>query len=331
MKKFKVTWILAGVFIFLIGYVYLVEIKLASKKEIEKEIKEKFYSFDKTKIETIYLTNTHGVFQAKRFGENEWRLEKPIQVPADRYAWNGIVDALVELKPSRTIAENVADASPYGLKLPRMKVEVTLAGQKEKVVLKVGDENPVGDSFFITNGASQKVVLAARNISYPLDKDLRQLREKKLFSFNTEASREIEIKKADQRLVLKKEGEIWNIVSLKGEKKPADSEKVKEILGAVTMLEVSDFVEEAPKEIKQYGLDHPQATVVVRNEKATQLELILGQKKELGIYVMKKSEKPVYKVDAYILDRLPVDVSKVEKKPEKKEEKKDILTTPAKK
>lgn len=321
MKKFKITWMLAGLLLLFSAYVYFIEIKGTQKKAVLKEKQEKIFSFEKSKVMTLTLTNEKGVFKLKRMGEKEWLLEKPINAPADKMVCDSLLDVVSTLKPSRVITEEGGDLTPYGLKTPHIQVEIELKDKGEKLVLKVGDENPVGDSLFITDQKSKKVMLALRSLEYTLNKDLKQLREKRLFTFNADESSEIEIKdrsleETKSRLVLKKEGEKWYIASMK-EKLEAEAKKIQEILNALNFLEVHQFEDEA-KDLGKFGLLQPSLTVVVRSNQTTQLELLFGKKEKDFVYVAKRAEKPIYQVRSAVLHRISSDPSKLFKEKEKK-------------
>ncbi|MBI2645484.1 MAG: DUF4340 domain-containing protein [Deltaproteobacteria bacterium] len=320
MKKFKTTWILAGVLLVLAAYVYWGEVKGSKKREAQKEKEEKVLVFEKGKVESVTLLSSQGKFQAKRSGEKEWILESPLKVPADKLAWNNIVDSIYDLKFNRVISEKSEDLVPYGLKDAKVKVEMTIAGEKEKKVVYLGDENPVGDSLFATVGNSQKVILVPQTISSVFDKGLKDLREKKLFTFDQDKAQEIEVSEAKgKKLVLKKEKEKWFIAS-SAKKEEADSGKVSEILNTLNFLEVSNFIEEDPKDLAKYELKNPQLKVTLRDDKKAQLQLLIGKKENNGIYISKAAEKPVYQVNTYILDRISTDTTKLIKKEEKKEQ-----------
>ena len=317
MKKFKTTWILAGVLLVLAATVYWGEIKGGKKREEQKEKEEKVLLFDKGKVESVTLTSVQGKFQAKRRGEKEWVLESPLKAPADKLVWNMMVDSLYDLKFNRVISEQSNDLVPYGLKDAKVKVEITLAGEKEKKSVSFGDENPVGDSLFATMGNSQKVVLVPQTISSTFDKGLKDVREKKLFTFDQDKTQEIEIwESKSKKLVLKKEKDKWFIAS-SAKKEEADAGRVSEILNTLNFLEVSSFIEEEPKDLVKYELKTPKLKVTLRDDKKAQLQLLLGKKESSGIYVSKAAEKPVYQVNTYVLDRLSTDISKLIKKEEK--------------
>jgi len=321
MKKFKTTWILAGILLVLAAYVYWGEVKGGKKREEQKEKEEKVLVFDKGKVESVTLTSIQGKFQAKRSGEKDWILESPLKVSADKLVWNTIVDSLYDLKFNRVISEKSQDLVPYGLKDPKIKVELSISGEKEKRAVSFGDENPVGDSLFATVGNSQKVVLVPQHISSTLDKGLKDLREKKLFTFDQDKTQEIEIiESKGKKLVLKKEKDKW-FISSSSKKEEADSTRVSEILNTLNFLEVSSFIEEEPKDLAKYELKAPKLKVTLRDDKKAQLQLLLGKKESSGIYISKAAEKPVYQVGPYILDRISTDTSKLIKKEEKKDAK----------
>ncbi|HBQ20909.1 MAG: hypothetical protein A2Z91_08650 [Deltaproteobacteria bacterium GWA2_38_16] len=324
MNKFKVTWILGGLFLILIAYVYFIEIKGGEKRKVEKEKEEKVWVFDKDKVESVSLKTEKGKFTAKRTGEKEWLLEEPLKVKADKLVWNNIVDSLYDLKFSRVVSEKADDLVPYGLKDSKYIVEITISGEKEKKILSIGDDNPVGDSVFVTVGPSQKVVLVPQFISSTLNKDIKDFREKKLFTFDETKTQEVTLEKAKEpKLVLKKEPgkeiDKWFILSTP-KKEEADASKVTELLNTLNFLEVKTFEDESPKELAKYELNAPQLKVTIRDEKTAQLQLLFGKKTNDGVFVSKASEKPVYQVNATILDRLSLDPKKFTKLPEPKKE-----------
>ena len=316
MSRFKTTWILAALLCVLMGYVYWGEVRGTKKKELKKEAEETVLLFDKSKVDSLTLRNSKGTFKVKRMGEDDWILENPLRAKGDKLSWNSILEALHGLKFTRVISESETNLEPYGLQKPKMEVDVLLSDRKEVLNLRVGEDNPVGDSLFVMRGDSKKVLLAAKGIAYTLDKDLKELREKKLFTFKAEKIQEVEIQRDKNRFVLKKEGEKWWLASK--EKKELELSKVKELLNAVVFLEVSKFEEEAPTDLAKYGLSTPQITFLVRDDKTTQLELLFGKSDKDGVYVMKKAEKPVYRVGTYTLNRIPSDPSSLIKKEEKK-------------
>jgi hypothetical protein len=88
MKKFKLTWILAGVLVLSLVYVYVIEVKWAEQKAEVKEQKERVVQFDKDKVESLLLRNPNGTFEAKRIGEDGWELVRPLKASGDKLTWN---------------------------------------------------------------------------------------------------------------------------------------------------------------------------------------------------------------------------------------------------
>ena len=85
-KKVKKKWCLGSFFLVLIAYIYFVESKGAEKKQAANDAKERVLVFNKEDVESIILKNTYGTYEAKRIGEDEWMLEKPLKVKADKNA-----------------------------------------------------------------------------------------------------------------------------------------------------------------------------------------------------------------------------------------------------
>ncbi len=328
MKKFKVTWVLAAALISLIVCVYFFEIEGGKKRAAIKEKEQMVLPLEKDKVQEVALQIPNGLFKAKRIGENDWAIEEPLKVKGDKWAWNQIIDTVSDLKFKRVIEEHASDLSVYGLKEPKIKVEFQFKGENEKKVLKVGDENPIGDSLFATVSNTKKVVLVPSFLSSSLNKEFKQLREKKLFSFETEKTRVVEVISEGKKLSLKKDGNKWSVVS-SSKKEEAVLSQVTGLLNTLNSLEVKDFESESPADLSKYGLKDPSMTVRVKDEKNVQLELLLGKKDKEGVFAVKKGEKPVYRLHAYVVDDISLDASKyVMKKEEKKPDDRERSTPP---
>jgi len=94
---------------------------------------------------------------------------------------------------------------------------------------------------------------------------------------------EVEIKRPDSVLKLKREGDGWQIlepVKARGDRGPID-----ETVTSVVTARMDREIESAPTALGDFGLDKPAAEVTLRLKDGKQLGLVLGAKSPTGVWV----------------------------------------------
>jgi hypothetical protein len=102
---------------------------------------------------------------------------------------------------------------------------------------------------------------------------------------------EVEIKRPDSVVKLKREGDGWQIlepVKARGDRGPID-----ETVTSVVTARMDREIEAAPTALGDFGLDKPSAEVTLRLKDGKQLGLVLGAKSPTGVWVYaRESGKP---------------------------------------
>ncbi len=95
---------------------------------------------------------------------------------------------------------------------------------------------------------------------------------------------------------------------------PADDNAVRSALSTLVNARASDFVNDAPANVNQYGLEKPHLTATVVLKNGEQQSMLFGFKQngqgKSGIYVRRGERAPVYAVAEYTmssLDKSPLD------------------------
>ena len=95
---------------------------------------------------------------------------------------------------------------------------------------------------------------------------------------------------------------------------PADDNAVRSALSTLVNARASDFVNDAPANVNQYGLEKPHLTATVVLKNGEQQSMLFGFKQneqgKSGIYVRRGERAPVYAVAEYVmssLDKSPLD------------------------
>jgi hypothetical protein len=306
--KFRTTLIAALLLALFGAYVYFFEFKKAEEEKKQEEEEKKVFSIDWEKLEGLEITNAHGTFlMEKREAEAEegspagaqqtvWRITEPLQADADDSAINGMVSNLKGVKLEQVVTESAENLEPYGLKEPEIRIALQVAeGAEAPKPLLVGAKSPIGSNSYAVWEGEDKVLLLSTHLNPQFDKGLYDLRHKKIFAFKREDVERLRIlRSGDPEMELAKEGDRWEI--LLPFRARASETAVDEILNKLTTLKAEKFVDEAPKDLDDYGLDRPvwkiEAVLKPDQTKATLLIGSLHQVGGKGYLYAKREERP---------------------------------------
>lgn len=287
--RFKTTLILAIVFVILLGYVYYFEMDESVSQE--EEIKE-ILNVNRDDISQIKLIKGDEVLKITR-QEDKWVILEPRQVRADQNKLNRILDQISNLKSDRLIVEGEnLDLSSFGLDEPTSEVEVVFKNNSKEVLL-IGDPTPVSGGYYLMKKGGDKIYRAKKTTVNLLNQDLHDLRDNRVFTFDFNNVRKIEIVGSGNKKIslVKREGN-WEM--LKPYSFPADS--VDFYINRIKFLEAKEFIYE-PETEEQYGLSEP--VIIIRmflDQDEIPLEVMVGQKEE-KTYIRHNKEKTIYRID----------------------------------
>lgn len=306
--KFRTTLIAALLFALFGAYVYFFEYKKAEEEKKQEEEEKKVFSIDWEKLEGLEITNAHGTFLVeKREAEaeegapagaqkTEWRITEPLKADADDTAVNGLVSNLKGVELEQVVTESPESLEYYGLKEPEIRIVLRVAeGVEAPQPLLVGAKSPIGSNSYAMWEGDEKVLLLSTHLTPQFDKGLHDLRHKKLFAFKREDVERVRIlRSGDPEMELAKEGDGWKI--LLPFRARASETEVDQILNKLTTLKAETFVDEAPKDLADYGLERPvwKIEVVLKPDrtKATLLIGSLHQAQGKGYLYAKREERP---------------------------------------
>jgi len=329
--KFRYTLIFAVILALLGAYVYLIEIRRAEQKEKAEEEARRVVAVDWDAVETIRLENEHGSITLRRdvesgeMGEEgeegegkeekeTWRLVAPIETEADQATVKSLVNALKDLKNEQEIEEEPEDPGRFGLAEPQIEVTVKPAeGKGEEIVLHVGEKSPVGSNSYLMVGGEDRILLGSADLEYTLNKELFDLREKRVVAFQRTELKCLKITSEKGTLALEKEDTSWKLTQPMQAR--ATESEVNTMITALTSLRVEEFREEESTDLASYGLAHPRLTaeLTLGDDKAVK-RVLLGNPVEghdEQIFA-KRAEKPqVYVVRDKVFTDLSKDVEKL--------------------
>jgi len=108
-------------------------------------------------------------------------------------------------------------------------------------------------------------------------------RKGRVFAVEPADVAEVELKRTDSTVTLKREGDVWQIlapVKARGDRGPID-----ETVTSIVTARMDREIEADPKALGDFGLDRPAAEATLKLKDGKQIGLILGAKSPTGVWV----------------------------------------------
>ena len=215
-------------------------------------------------LTSVVITRENETFTLKQSKEKEeespkWRLADLPQSELDRGAVASLVNSLLELKLGDPIPDEDVEGEldVYGLKNPSLKLEVSFDGGKEALELGIKSEY-LGERY-LRAPSSGKVYLIPDTLHFASNKSPDDFRDRTPIDIETTDISSIVIEHSSSRTELKKSKSGWVLASQ--DDLVASDSAVNELLRKVRALEVSEFHDETPVDLVDYGLEEPDVTL----------------------------------------------------------------------
>jgi hypothetical protein len=255
------------------AYVWFVEIRGGEQKAEAEAAARVIFALEPASASALELVTSSGedvvlVREDAAAGEAAgaqkatWKLTSPVAYPADADAVERALRALEKLASTATIDARPADLEPFGLAAKRKRVAVK-TGEGEPRTLYLGGDAPVGGGRYVelANDPNRLFVVSATALA-GLTPSLVELRDKRLLRLAPDTVDELSVRAGGALVVHAKKTEAgWALVE--PENAPADAERIRRVIDDLALGRASAF-EDAPKPVKQYGLEHPQVEIVAR-------------------------------------------------------------------
>jgi hypothetical protein len=147
-----------------------------------------------------------------RAGASGWKITSPKPLVADQDSVSTILYNLSPMDGATVIDEKPADLKQFGLAEPDAQVSATGKDGKVHTIL-VGDETPTGDAAYVMVSGESKVYSVPKNTKANLDKDLKDLRDKRLMPVDFDKLTGVEISGAKLHLTFGSDDGKWTVRS----------------------------------------------------------------------------------------------------------------------
>jgi hypothetical protein len=283
------------------GYVYFVELPREQKEAQTK----KLLTFDKENVTAVSLTYPDRSLSLKKDEAGKWHLTQPIESEADETTVTNLINALADTEVSRVLEEGIQDLALYGLDQPMVKLQVTLQDGSSPPEVSIGKDTPVGFSVYVQKAGDPKIFLTPQAFRLGMTKEVKDLRDKAIVTFETNEVKKIAIHRGGHDIVLSKNDTGWMLDKPVSSK--ADETQVQTFLSSVRGMRAQDFIEQPLLELQEFGLDPPQLTVslTLGTDNAQKTILIGGERSdETGgkkLYVKRGEADTLFLVGDWVL------------------------------
>ncbi|HHT9134723.1 MAG TPA: DUF4340 domain-containing protein [Candidatus Avalokitesvara rifleensis] len=222
-------------------------------------------------------------------------------IDTDEEMINNIVWSLSFLKAENCEVESPKDLAQYGLDNPRIKATITY---EEEVYVEEKEEAPKGkgEDIFLSEKSDKKAEMISKTVlvgnrvkegqnvdSYAVIDggnlvfhmswtDIRYLEgdltSKVVAQFDSDTVSRVHLNFPEKETLYEKKAEVWEM--LKPEKKEVLSKEIDAVLYSLKNLKAESIAEYKSTDLAKYGLDKPQATITLNDNKGEKV-LVMSQ------------------------------------------------------
>ena len=250
---------LAVILILLGLYFYFYEVPIEREKKEAKENAKKAFVFNPGGVEELRL-KIEGKTILFSKNKGQWMIKEPIVARGDNETIEKALNSLAKAETERTVNENPFSLVDYGLDKPSIEITIKEKNKPPLETVFLGNKNPTDYYVYMKKKKSRAVMLTSSGLKEQLNQGIYYYRDKTVIDIKLEDIKNLclkyEDKKADLQLDDKKD---WQII--KPIKAKADGGSIRRLLYSLKNSSVKGFIEETPKDLKEYGLDSPKMEI----------------------------------------------------------------------
>jgi hypothetical protein len=306
--KLKTTFILLVVFLGLLAFILLFDVKDVGKEKPG----DKLVDLSSDDVEKIVFKTEEETITFKKEGEDNWLIAEPIEAKADKYEVDRIANDFSSLEIDRVVEDEPENLEKYGI--PQREISLEFKEREEPVKVLVGMENPLDQKFFAKREDETRVVLISSTYKTLFEKKLFDFREKSIFKLETDDVKGIKLRSGEIQWEAEKKEEEWFI------KIPVESlaEKsdITSLLSSLSDLKAKEFISEAKtdEELKKFKLDAPANMITFQMPLENQEVTFFIQKTEDKVYATTSLSPKIIEVEDTILSKLEKDPQEMREK-----------------
>jgi hypothetical protein len=265
----------------------------------DKKQEKVFADVQQDKIDQVTVKTESGEQTTLQKQGTAWQVTQPATVPADEAEISGITTNLSNLQVQRVVDDQATDFKQYGLDPARIDVAFKAGGKDHRLLL--GQKTPTGADMYARLPGAPRVFLVSSYLDATFNKTTFDLRDKTILKIDRDKVDRVELQTPGRTVTIAKQGADWRIKAPSDAR--ADFGAVEGIVGRLNTSPMKSIVAD-PKDLKEYGLDAPVATVRIGSGSA-QAGLAIGKTAGEGVVYAKDLSRPmIFTVDAALAEEL---------------------------
>jgi len=215
----------------------------------------------------------------------DWKITEPKPFAADQSAISTMLSSLSSLNSERLVDDKSTDLQRYGLNHPSFELDISEKDNRGQRLL-FGDDTPTGNAVYVALAGDPRIFTVAGYTKNSFDKNLNDLRDKRLLTVNADKIRRVELTGKQGDIEFAHNKDEWQI--LKPKPMRANADAVSALVGKLTdaRMDLSGPDTAAREAASAFNHGAPVAMVKVTDESGTQ-ELQL--RKDKDVYYAKSS------------------------------------------
>ncbi len=265
--------------------------------------------FEEKNVAEINIQTEEETIQAVRLEKDEWIIKKPKETTADMATLRSLFFDLKEAKLTEFIKLSLDATDSFGLDKPKRSFSLKLAKGKA-IRIHFGNTTLDGKEVFAQRTGESTVFSVSKETTQKLFRSFHELRNKKLFKFETDDANKIIIEKQKTLFELQKSGATWSL--LKPEEIKVKEFLAKDLLWTMKGMEFELF-NETGKPPESAGLTPPVYKVSIwknNTEKITELMVGNLDTNSQQYYAQIGGKNGYYRIKKKHLDSLPLDFNR---------------------
>lgn len=228
---------------------------------------------------------------------------------ADSEAIENILKDLTEMEADRVVSTDDTELDEFGFVESKREFTVTTGDLDYPVI--IGDKSPVGSGIYIYDLGEGRVILVKDHYLWGiLNGGADGFRDRKLAGFDRNSVDRIVVRAGIFSVELRKENGRW-VQSGAESPRRIDQKKVDELLGSFAGMKASDFVDDEPEALGEYGLEEPVGEAGFFGEGVSETIIFGKRKDEDNFYVKTSSGEEVYAVSKEYFGILPKNLDQI--------------------
>ena len=284
--------------------------KKAEEGKPAKDAPPKILTIPEDQFKALRLERLNGeVTFVRKSDAGKWEIVEPKPLAADQDAVSSVISTLSSLSSDRLIEEKASDLGAFGLAKPPLQVTITKKDGKTEKVL-IGDETPTASGAFVKLASDPRVFTVGSFVKSSVDKYSKDLRDKRLLTFDSEKLTRVELQSKGVPIEFGKNNQNeWQI--LKPRPLRADGSQVEELIRKLKDAKLDTTVsdEDAKKAAAAFAGGTRVAVAIVSDASGNQqLEVRKDNAKDKNYYARSSVVEGIYKVASDLGEGLDKDI-----------------------